>query len=110
MVLSYDYTSQNRRRRRTNAPPLRAISIAMAVRQCNTEHITQCSMTRALPEATGCCHRATTRYVLPRRPQGQQSTNNNGTYVPTLLAILMAIAMRRYYSHALPDGGGLWLS
>ena len=33
MVLSYDYSNQNRRRRQTNAPPSRAISIAMAVRR-----------------------------------------------------------------------------
>ena len=37
MVLSYDYSSQNWRRRRTNAPPLRAILMTMAVRRCNTE-------------------------------------------------------------------------
>ena len=31
-------------------------------------------------------------------------------YVPTLMAILMVIAMRRYIPRASPDGGGLWLS
>jgi len=57
-----------------NAPPSRAISMVMAVRRCNTERIGRCIMTRVLPEATGCCHWATTRSVSPRRPPGQQST------------------------------------
>ncbi len=74
MVLSYNYSSQNMRRRRTNAPPLRAILMAMAVRGCVTECIAQCSMTRASLEATGRHHRATTRSVSPRRPPGRQST------------------------------------
>ena len=73
MVLSNDYCNRNRRRRRTNAPPSRAISMAMSVRRCNTERITQCSMTRALPEATGRRHWATTRFVSPRWPPGRQS-------------------------------------
>ena len=51
MVLRYNYSNQNRRRRRTNAPPLRAISMAMVVCRCDTECITQCRMTRASPEA-----------------------------------------------------------
>ena len=40
----------------------------------NTCSITQCSMSRVTPEATGCCHRATNRSVLPRRPPGQLKT------------------------------------
>ncbi len=39
MVLSYDYAKQKRRQRQTNAPPSQAISMAMAVRRCGTEHI-----------------------------------------------------------------------
>jgi hypothetical protein len=46
----------------------------LAVRWCHTEHIAQCSMTRASPEATGRSHRATTRSVLPRWPPGRQPT------------------------------------
>jgi len=48
--------------------------MAMAVRRCETEHIAQCSMTRASPGATGRRHRATTHSVSPRRPPGRQST------------------------------------
>jgi hypothetical protein len=47
MVLSNDYSNRNRRRRRTNAPPSWAISMALAVRRCDTEHIFRCRMTRA---------------------------------------------------------------
>jgi hypothetical protein len=78
MVLSYDYSNRNRGWRRTNAPPLRAISMAMAVRRCHTEHISQCSMTSASPEATGRRHWATTRSILPRR-QGNSKRNDDAT-------------------------------
>ena len=98
IVLSYDYSSRNRRRRRTNVPPLRAISMAMAVRRCNTEHITRYSMTRASPEATECRHRATTRSVSPRRPPKQQQTKWRCKIHPPLLAILMYAVVRRYYT------------
>jgi len=37
MVLSYDYSNQNRRWLQTNAPPSRAILIAMAVGRCSTD-------------------------------------------------------------------------
>ena len=63
MVLSYNYSNRNRQQWQTNAPPLWAICMAMAVRRCNT----QCSMTNASPEATGRRHRATTRSISPRR-------------------------------------------
>jgi hypothetical protein len=39
MVFIYDYSSQNRRRRRMNVPPSRAISMAMVVRQWDMERI-----------------------------------------------------------------------
>jgi len=96
MVLSYDYSSQIRRRQQTNAPPSRAKSMAMAVRRWDTERIAQCSITGVSPEATGRCHRATTRSVSPCGRQGDNQPNNNGTHVPTLLAVLIAIAMRWY--------------
>jgi hypothetical protein len=34
------------------APPLPAVSMAMAVQRCNTEHIARCSMSKATPEAS----------------------------------------------------------
>jgi hypothetical protein len=74
MVLGCNYSSQNRLQLQMNVPPSQAISMAMAVRRCNTERIAQCSMTRASPEATGRRHWATTRSVSPRRPPGRQST------------------------------------
>jgi hypothetical protein len=72
--------------------------MAMAVRWCNTERITWCSMTRASPEATESRHRATTHSISPRRPKGQQSTQRLCKNVPTLLAVSMAITMCRYYT------------
>jgi hypothetical protein len=78
MVLSYDYSNQNRWQRRANAPPLQAISMARAVRWCDMERIAHCSMTRASLEATGCRHQATICSV----------------HVATLMAISLATAMR----------------
>jgi hypothetical protein len=46
LVLGYDYSSRNRPWRQKNVHPLRVISMAMAVRRCDTERIAQCSMTR----------------------------------------------------------------
>ena len=96
MVLSYDYSNRNRRRRRINAPPLRAISMAMAVRRCNTERISQLRRSRDFIKATKLRQRATTRSVSPWRPPGTQSTQRWATCPPPLLAILMAVAMRQY--------------
>ncbi len=53
-------------------------------------------MSRATPEATGHHHWATTRYVLPQRPPGQQANKQQSTNTPKKVAILMAMAMRRY--------------
>ncbi len=60
--------------RQLNVPPLRHISMAMKARWSNTDGIAWCSMSMATPEATGCCHRATTLSVLPRQPPGWQQT------------------------------------
>ena len=72
--------------------------MAMAVRWCDMKHIAQCSMTRASPEATGRHHRATT--PLRIAPEAARAMINTTIMqnVPTLLAILMATAMRRYYT------------
>jgi hypothetical protein len=70
-MVSYDYSSRNRRRRQTNVPPLRAILMAMTVRGCDMERIARGSMIRASPEATERRHRVTTHSVSPRRPPGQ---------------------------------------
>ncbi len=53
-------------------------------------------MSRATSEATGHRHWATTHSVLPRRPSGQQANKQQSKNTPTLLAILMATAVRRY--------------
>jgi hypothetical protein len=85
MVLSYEYAKRNRRRRRTNAPLLWAISMAMVRRWSDTFCIAQCSMSSATPEATGRHHRGrTTRSVLPRRPPGQLQTKQRCTMHPVL--------------------------
>jgi hypothetical protein len=70
--------------------------MATAVHRCNTKRITQCSMSRATPEATGRQHRATTRFVLPQQLPGQQANKQQSTNTPTKLAVLMAMAMHRY--------------
>ena len=76
-MVSYDYSSQNRRWWRTNAPPLWAIWMAMAVRRCHTERIAQCSMTRALLEATVRRHRRLPTPYCPGSRQGDSKQNNN---------------------------------
>jgi hypothetical protein len=53
-------------------------------------------MSRATPEATGCRHRMTTHYVLPQWPPGQQANKQQSTNTPKKVAVLMAMAMRRY--------------
>ncbi len=70
--------------------------MAMAVRQSNTDGIAQCGMSRATPEATGRCHWATTCYVSPQQPPGQQANKQQSTNTPKKVAILMAMEMRRY--------------
>jgi len=109
MVLSYDYSNRNKRRRRTNAPPPRAISMAMAVCRCQTEHIDQCSMTRASLEATGRHHWATTRSVLPRRLSGQQQTKWQCNMYPACWPFRWPWRCGGTIPRTLPDGGGLWL-
>ncbi len=96
MVLGYIYSKQKWQWRQMIAPHLPAVLMAMVVRRSNTDGITWCSMSRATPEATGCQHRATTCLVLPQWSPGQQAYKQQSTNTPAKLAILMAIAMRRY--------------
>jgi hypothetical protein len=70
--------------------------MAMAVRRSNTDGIAQCGMFRATPEATGRHHWVTTCYVSPQRPPGQQANEQQSTNTPKKVAVLMAMAMRRY--------------
>ncbi len=96
MLFSYGYGQWQNWWWQTNVSPLQVISIAMAVRRCNTKCIAWCSMSRAIPEATGCCHQVTTCSVLPQRLPGQQQTKQQCKNTCTLLALLMVMAMRRY--------------
>ena len=73
--------------------------MVMVVRQSDTDGIARCNMSRATPEATGRCHRATTCYVLPQRPLGQQANKQQSTNTPKKVAVLMAMAMRRNRGH-----------
>ncbi len=70
--------------------------MAMAVRRSNTDGIAQWGMSRATPEATGNHHWATTCYVLPQRPPGQQANKQQSTNTPKKVSVLMAMAMRWY--------------
>ena len=96
MVLGYDYSNQNRRWWRTNAPHLPAILMATAVCRSNTDSIAQCGMSRVTLEATGRCHWVTTCYISPQRPPGQQANKQQSTNTLKKVAVLMAMAMRRY--------------
>ncbi len=96
ILFSYDYCWQQNWQWRTNAPCLSAVLMAMAVRRSDTDGIPQCSMSRATPEATGCRHRGTTCYVLSQWRPGQQANKQQSTNTPKKVAILMAMAMRRY--------------
>ncbi len=80
----------------TNAPHLPAVLMAMAVRWSNIDGIAQCGMSRATPEAAERHHWATTYSLLPQRPPGQQANKQQSTNTPRKLAVLMAMAMRRY--------------
>jgi hypothetical protein len=53
-------------------------------------------MSRATPEATGRWHRATTHSILPQRPPEQQANKQQSTNTPKKVAMLMAVAVRRY--------------
>ncbi len=96
MVFGYGYCWWQNQWWWMNAPCPPAILMATAVRRCNTDGIAQCGMSRATSEATGCRHQATTCYVSPQRPPGQQANKQQSTNTPTKMAILMAMAMRRY--------------
>jgi hypothetical protein len=96
MVFGYSYCWWQNRQWRTNAPRPPAVSMATAVRRSNTDGIAWCGMSRATLEATGCRHRATTPSVLPQLPPGQQAHKQQSTNTTKKLAVLMAMAMRRY--------------
>jgi hypothetical protein len=70
--------------------------MATAVRRSNTDGIAQCGMSTATPEATEHRHWATTHFIVPQRPPGQQANKQQSTNIPKKLAVLMAMAMRRY--------------
>ncbi len=70
--------------------------MATAVRRSDTDGIAQWGMSRATPEAAGRRHRATTRYVSPQRPPGQQANKQQSKNTPKKVAVLMAMAMRWY--------------
>jgi len=110
MVRSCDCSNQNRRRRRTNAPPSRPITMAMAVRRCHMECIAQCSMTRASPEATGRRHWATTCSVLPQRPPERQQTKRRYNMYPLCWPFQWPWRCGGTIPPTSPDGGGSWLS
>ncbi len=96
MLFSYGYCQWQNWRWQTNAPRPPAVLMATAVRRSDVDGIAWCGMSRATPEATGRCHRATTCYVLPQRLPGQQANKQQSTNTPKKVAVLMAMAMRRY--------------
>ncbi len=96
MVFGYGYCRWQNWRWRTNAPHPPAVLMATAVHQSNTDGIARCSMSRATPEVIGCRHWVTTCSILPQWPPGQQANKQQSTNTPKKMAVLMAMAMRRY--------------
>ncbi len=96
MLFSYGYCWWQNQQWWTNAPRPPAVLMATAVCRSNTDGIAQCGMSRATLEATGCCHRVTTCYVLPQQPPGQQANKQQSTNTPKKVGVLMAMATRRY--------------
>ncbi len=96
MVFGYGYCWWQNQQWQTNAPRPPAVLMATAVRRSNTDGIAQCSMSRATLEATGRRHWATTCYVSPQQPPGQQANKQQSTNTPKKVAVLMAMAMRQY--------------
>jgi hypothetical protein len=86
-----------------NECTLSTISMATVVRRSNTDGIAQSGMSRATPEATGCCHQATTHSKSPQQLPGQQQMKRQQKNVPKRLAILMAAAVRRYNTVRIPQ-------
>ncbi len=96
MVFGYGYCWCQNQWWRTNAPCLPAVLMATAVRRSNTDSIAKCGISRATLEATGRRHRATTCSIMPQWLPGQQTNKQQSTNTPEKLAVLMAMAMRRY--------------
>ncbi len=96
MIFGYSYWQWQNQQCYQHVPPPLAVSMAMAVRWCNTKRIAQCSMSRATLEATGRHHRATTHSILPQRPPGQQANKQQSTNTPKKVAIFMAVAVHQY--------------
>ena len=96
MVVIYDYVNQKRQRGQMDVPTLWAILMATQTHWSNTCGIARCNGSRAihrnpLDTATGrLC------FILPRRPPGSPVKQRQRQNTPCLLAILMAMAMRRY--------------
>ncbi len=107
MVFGYGYCWWQNWQWYQHVPPPLVILMAMAVRCCDTKRIAQCSMSRATPEATGCCHQAATHSVLPQRLPGQQANKQQSTNTPKKVAMFMAAAVHQYNTaRTLPDGKG----
>jgi hypothetical protein len=96
MFFSYSYGWWQNQRWHWNVPSSQPILKVLQMCQCYAVCIAQCSMSRATPEATGCCPWATNLSILPRRLPGWQQTKQRWKNAPTLLAILMAAAVCRY--------------
>ncbi len=96
IVFIYVYIKQKRPQQQTNVPPSQAIFMAMQMRWSNTRSIAQCSMSKAILDATGRHHWATTQSVLPQQLPGLQANKLRWKHTPTLLAISMAMAVLQY--------------
>jgi hypothetical protein len=91
MVLSYEYSNQNRRQQRMNAPPSRAILMAIEAHR-PMQHDRGFTGSHWTPPSGN--------YLLRITPSAARAAINSTMmqHVLTLLAVLMAIAMRWYYT------------
>jgi hypothetical protein len=96
MLFSYGYGQWQNQQWHQNAPLSRPVSKALRMHRSNTDGIPQCGMSRATLETTGCRHWATTCSVLPQWPPEQQANKQQSTNTPKKVAMLMAVAVRRY--------------
>jgi hypothetical protein len=68
---------------KSNVPLSWPILKALQMCQCDTKHIAQCIMSRAIPEATGRCNQATTcTHIAPAatRATANKTTMNKCTH------------------------------
>jgi hypothetical protein len=89
-----------------STPPLRLVSTAAMMRQCNAAYIVQWRGSRASLEATGCCHWASICSVSSRRTTGLHARKKQRKKHHTCWPFRWPWWCAGTIPHALPDRGG----